>query len=427
MEYNTPTPDIIQIMGRTIKTNDTSNDIIQFMGRTIKPNETSNNWLVQIDDDLKYIKMNNPYTIHNIKKLYKSYYPNSEISFINMPITIEYIIDTLINENHFFKNSDFNQLEFVQRLEQLSIVMDFMKRINPQINLFEKQTINESELENYLRPKDSSNMTDNLKRVFDINETSKLEGVNAYDNHELKLVNINNNKQGLDLVEIRNIGRTLLVDEEIEYVVYYNNQFNKIFFIPLYLDFINENQKLGSYFKELQLITKCILSPEKVKELNFVSNDIWLNYQEALATVNRIINQKQINTKLSTKDIKSLIEKYFVLDNDIDKRVKFSTLWSIITSEITIDENISAYMKRQLPNILIEFGLNKKRYSDGIYWYGLKRKVETNHSNNEKLNASLPTKLNPKEAEEFENKFQSFVSSRKQETEEINLFFKNSY
>lgn len=72
--------------------------------------------------------------------------------------------------------------------------------------------------------------------------------------------------------------------------------------------------------------------------------------------------------------VKSFIKYNFSIDNNIDNRMKSSVLYDkIINSKIIAKEDISSF-KIRLAKYLQDIGLEKKRYSDGIYYYGIKSK-----------------------------------------------------
>ena len=113
-----------------------------------------------------------------------------------------------------------------------------------------------------------------------------------------------------------------------------------------------------------------------MKEIRELINEIFVNLEDARDKIDRILNKKVINSKLSIDEIKTLINKYFTINTNIKNCVKFTNILNTIYSEIKVSDSYVNYIKRQLPHILLDIGLQKKRNSDGIYWYGLLVKTE---------------------------------------------------
>ena len=77
-----------------------------------------------------------------------------------------------------------------------------------------------------------------------------------------------------------------------------------------------------------------------------------------------------------------LISKYYTISTNVKDRMKFTDIYDKILSissvnSINLDMDKSQ-LKNNLPLILKNMGLEKKRYSDGIYWYGLVWKKDDN-------------------------------------------------
>lgn len=86
---------------------------------------------------------------------------------------------------------------------------------------------------------------------------------------------------------------------------------------------------------------------------------------------------KVINGKNYKENIVKYINENYVITNDDKDRKKISDLQEEINKNIRLFDNdrnnLISYIKTNLSEILKDLGLNKKRYSDGIYWYGLNK------------------------------------------------------
>jgi len=56
------------------------------------------------------------------------------------------------------------------------------------------------------------------------------------------------------------------------------------------------------------------------------------------------------------KKLKDLL-KYFTINTNSSDCIKFTNIWTTISSEIKVSESYINYIRRQLPNILIDLGL----------------------------------------------------------------------
>lgn len=73
------------------------------------------------------------------------------------------------------------------------------------------------------------------------------------------------------------------------------------------------------------------------------------------------------------KSVKQYLSKYFEISNDINKKMKASALYDTITRSdlCKIDKLKVSGFKNRLSTYLKDLGLQKKRYNDGYYYYGI--------------------------------------------------------
>jgi hypothetical protein len=146
---------------------------------------------------------------------------------------------------------------------------------------------------------------------------------------------------------------------------------------------------------------------------------VYVNEEDAKLSINKVVYDKVLSTKLSFGELKRLINKYFVLDNNIENKIKFTNIWNIITKNFNISEQYIGYYKHQLPIVLEGMGLSKKRYSDGMYWYGLTEKNVKAEKENTLQEKSVD---NPITEDEYKEK----ISSRNNQSDELKNLINNS-
>lgn len=106
-----------------------------------------------------------------------------------------------------------------------------------------------------------------------------------------------------------------------------------------------------------------------ISELNLKLNAFSENVEYISKHVNVANNHANEETK-----VKTFILNNFTINNNIENRMKSSVLYDkIIYSKIVNKQDIASF-KIRLAKYLQDMGLEKKRYSDGIYYYGIKSK-----------------------------------------------------
>ena len=124
-----------------------------------------------------------------------------------------------------------------------------------------------------------------------------------------------------------------------------NKFFNKISFPS-----IEEAKKKNESFKNLYNITP--QSDDDNISSNILDFDIKNNNNEK-------------------NKVKRFLDWHYTLSSDQDKRMKANDLYKEITNHMCISYTEAALFKKRLAGYLIEFKLQKKRYSDAYYYYGI--------------------------------------------------------
>lgn len=91
---------------------------------------------------------------------------------------------------------------------------------------------------------------------------------------------------------------------------------------------------------------------------------------------------------VNEETIKDFLEKYFKFDKNIKNRIKSSLLCTDLLNLMNIENNNEkrCIVKRYLPRVLKKLNLEKKRYKDGNYWYGLIKKYSDDILSDDDLN-----------------------------------------
>lgn len=125
-------------------------------------------------------------------------------------------------------------------------------------------------------------------------------------------------------------------------------------------------------------------------------NDVLLStskYFESCQT-QATINKEYVSEE---KAVKSFLSYYYDVSDNIQDRIKASTLCDMITQTIKFDtigkkENFNSFRIR-LATYLQDFGLKKKRFNDGYYYYGLKAKFNDKDRKNKNTTQELFDKI----------------------------------
>ena len=130
-----------------------------------------------------------------------------------------------------------------------------------------------------------------------------------------------------------------------------------------------------------------------IDELN-KTLDILSRYIE-LFTKSTMVNQLNDNEE---KQIHNFLKSQYIFDNDINNRIKFTDLYNILSTSLHSSIGKTNGFKNRLSSYLKKLGLEKKRYNDGYYYYGIKKKnieeylTEINrHDKEEKNNFNFKT------------------------------------
>jgi hypothetical protein len=146
-------------------------------------------------------------------------------------------------------------------------------------------------------------------------------------------------------------------------------------------------------------------SVDLLKEL--IHNNMYcekISIEKKLVAFESLYDVEKINQQ---EDEKSLIIFYikqnYIISDDVNKRIKVSILLEEVETELKIS---NTNLKYNFANYLYDIGLQKKRYSDGMYLYGIESKA------NAKINDLKRVKLTNKD-------YEKLIDSRDKELNEI--------
>jgi len=98
-------------------------------------------------------------------------------------------------------------------------------------------------------------------------------------------------------------------------------------------------------------------------------------FKKKLDAFESLYDIKNINEKENEKSlIIYYIKQHYNISSDVSKRIKINVLIKEIENELNIN---NTNLKYHLANYLYEIGLQKKRYSDGMYLYGIESKLNS--------------------------------------------------
>ncbi len=120
--------------------------------------------------------------------------------------------------------------------------------------------------------------------------------------------------------------------------------------------------------------------------------------------------------------IRNYLEANFIIDDNIENRIKFTDLCSLIENSpcINISKTKLRGLKNRLSGYLKNLGLQKKRYNDGYYYYGIKTKYSNERPVDTLLNECKIERLHLEKKEDTINqelldKFNECINIRTQQ------------
>jgi hypothetical protein len=161
------------------------------------------------------------------------------------------------------------------------------------------------------------------------------------------------------------------INPKSEYCILYNTQFNILHIIPkaLYVE---------KYLPELVSVNATNINIDSdtfMKYRTELQNRIFIDIEDATNYINNNFLFKINNDNPTIEGIIIFINTTYNITDNIEDKILFTDIFNIIINHFNISDVIyKQYVKNKLPYILQDMKLQKKRYSKGIYWYGLQHK-----------------------------------------------------
>jgi hypothetical protein len=206
------------------------------------------------------------------------------------------------------------------------------------------------------------------------------------------LTNINNNFKYIDDKE--------LVSNNLAYIYHTYILYNSLYNVSIILK--KEEQEIIDIiikdFPEFIVVDKIDELTEENYNLlyKFFNNKIFssiTDLQDKVKSLKNLYdidikdNNNDIGKKYSEKDeVLMIINKTYEQNNNSNDKLKASEIYTLIENYFPLFKGNLTFRKR-VSGYLIETGLSRKRVSDGIYYYGLKKKeykIEKTYDNKEK-------------------------------------------
>ena len=112
----------------------------------------------------------------------------------------------------------------------------------------------------------------------------------------------------------------------------------------------------------------------------FFHKKSWVEYADALEMVKSFqklysVDRNTKSTEATTErdQVFEVLNKYFIINNNPTQRMKAVELYMIVSNLLPGFKDRILLHKR-LASYFLEKGLTRKRYTDGIYYYGITRK-----------------------------------------------------
>ena len=407
------------------------------------------NYLVKIDDEYKLVTECNHLNSEQLEKIISTYYKANEIEIFPVANNVNLLSNYICSSNSFLKTNEIDPKLFIDYLIKFDEIINFLTIFDSSTKFTNAlQDIGKSIDNDSSKLAETNNVEQQLKcldenhlvcpksiigsTIFDItgsyinDNTSSIEGITSYSNGLFDDIDDGNYEFGpvVSYMNLENFDESIL-DYQKEYTIYFNNQFNNVIIIESRSDFIGSNTKFKKLFPEIVFVAKERIGKETYLEVSKLIQDIFVNVDDVKTKLNKILHDKIIDSKLSIDEIKFLIKKYFSIDTNPEHCIKFTNIWEIISSELKVSESFVNYTKRQLPIILKDLGLDKKRLSDGIYWYGLVRKPLNNTGTSDNFINSV-IEDEPIPVEQFKSIFDKYIIDRDVDLKSVVLSYRNS-
>lgn len=318
--------------------------------------------LFKIDECYKIIKK-----IDNVTDMHKLVYGDN--------IIYEYInIDPLMNnfkitdEYGFFLNDTYDIDKVKETIDNCyKQIQEFKKVFTPkqeyiEVNMDKLKELTQPPMQ--MREPKFSNLRDYGRDNFGDNIKSK-----GYTYKKISGNIKNNSKLHFKTIKTNKCYNTLIC-------------FNKYFYNIVMLSEKDINVgDLEKMFPELKLIQSLFIENDDI--MNDIRNNI--THMTEVETINENINNVMNNYSTTKKypdrptfdSIKNYIQSVYKITSYVEDKIQFSVILDRVCAEMNYNMDMKrTIVNKILPLVLKDLGLNKKRYAQGVFWYGLVEEKE---------------------------------------------------
>jgi hypothetical protein len=144
------------------------------------------------------------------------------------------------------------------------------------------------------------------------------------------------------------------------------------------------NQTLKEHLPEVTLVRIVPIDEgalfERLEDYRSHFNQIFSNletFSNQVIQLSESLERKSSGfTTPNCSELKEYLVEHYQLSQNVDHRVKFTDLFNQLCEQMSIHQDHHKFVKTLLPPILKELKLEKKRYSDGMYWYGIRQDLK---------------------------------------------------
>jgi len=338
---------------------------------------TGNNaYLIEIDEELKFFitnkKLDDVKDLHDI--IYKDYNVIWSVNYLS-EYTKQFIEKNLQNPDNDGFYSDLEGLD----LDQLKHILNSLNSSLSSFQSFFKVDVQKKPelLIPFTDVRDQTNISTRngnpLSKNLGLRKLPSIWNTNSYLEDELKADNKIISSSANDIGSLlpyndMSLGNLCsIAEEKYSCFIYYNKHYSKVVVLDKQIDI--------DIFPELKYINTIDGTEDDIVSLReALEHNLFFNVEQ-LEVFIKYYNVK--DKTMTQQKLKKFIKKHFSLNNKIEHKIKFTTLFNKITELMLLKaDNIQEKktIKQLLPKVLKNLKLSKKRYKDGNYWYGIELK-----------------------------------------------------
>ena len=287
------------------------------------------------------------YNYINIDPLMNSFKITDEYGFfVNDTYDIDKVKETI--DNCYKQVIEFKKV-FAPKQECIEVNMDKIQGLKPQ--------------QIAMREPKFSNLRD--YKIDDLNNY----GTPTYKNKKLSGNIMNHSKLHF---------KTIKTDKHYNTLICFNKYFYNV--VMLSEKDININY-LQNMFPELKLVQSLFIKTDNI--MNDIHNSI--THMTEVDIINENINNVMNNYSYTKKyperptfdSIKNYIQSVYKITSYVEDKIQFSVILDRVCTEMHYNIDMKrCIVNKILPLVLKDLGLNKKRYAQGVFWYGLVEEKE---------------------------------------------------